>query len=280
MKTPKAILGATLSGCVLIPALASANTPLLESPDFTSFEPWIAGSNIYTGGDWQAFVTDAYTVDDRVDPSGDGFVFTSWDDNESDKIETYVFQEFHAGPAGSSWPTIFETGDVIVFKGVARSTKSGTDVSDVVTRAFIKTLGYNEQGWEFQVKNEYSDFHDLGPTEEAFELSITYPDITEDDSLQVIQLGLEITTEYDGEAMDSGTIEFRDLEGYVEGGGGEPTLWMGYEVDADGYADTGDHMGKVYVEHAPWVYVQEMGRYVYLPDTGNTGPGTWMHVHQ
>lgn len=277
MKTPMQILSAVAGGTLLLPALVSANTTLLENPDFSSFEPWMAGSNVYLGGDWQAYVTDAYTVDDRVDPMGDGFVFTSWDDNESDKIETYVLQEYGAGPPASDTPTQFSTGDVIVFKGVARSTKQGTDTSDVVTRAFIKTLGYNEQGWAFQTKAEYSDFHEITSQEESFELSITYPDLAVDDSLQVIQLGLEITTEYDGESMDSGTIEFRDLEGYVEGG--EPVLWMGYEVDADGYADTGEHMGMVYVEQAPWIYVQDLSRYVYMPEAGNTGAGTWMHVH-
>jgi hypothetical protein len=278
MKNPKLILGALAGGACLIAGSASANTPLLENPDLSSLEGWMAGSNVFLGGEWQAYVTDAYTVDDRVDPAGDGHVFTSWDDGESDRIETYLLQEFNAGPVDSDWPTEFETGDVIVFKGTASSTKSGNDTSDMVVRAFIKTLGYNAQGWEFQTKAEYSDFHDIGSAEEPFELSITYPDITEDDSLQVIQLGLEITTEFDGDAMDSGTITFDDLEGYVEGDGGT-TTWLGYEVDGQGYANTEGFMGFVNVLSAPWVWNVNMSKYVYIPDdTSPDAGGAWMYI--
>lgn len=258
-------------------SLAFANTQLLENPDFSNgTEGWMAGSNVFSGGDWQAYVTDAYTVDDRVDPEGDGFVFTSWDDETSDRIETYLLQEFGAGPVGSGTESIFETGDVIVFKGAASATREGNDTSDMTVRAFIKVLGYNELGWAFQIKDEYSAFHTIGPDLEPFNLSVTFPDLDVDDSLQVLQLGFEISTEYDGAAMDSGSIYFENLEGYIEGEGG--TTWAGYDVDENGWANTGDWMGWVNVTYAPWVSVVNIDNYIYVEESGVTDSGAWMYI--
>ena len=279
MKSPKIILGALVSGTILFAAAANADTPLLENPDLASFEGWLAGSNVFLGGEWQAFVTDAYTVDDRVDPQGEGHVFTSWDDGESDRIETFLFQEFLAGPPDSDWPTEFETGDVIRFTGAASATRQGNDPSDMVVRAFIKTLGFNEQGWQFQLKPEYSDFHDIGSSEESFDLTVTYPDLAEDDSLQVIQIGLEITTEFDGTDMDSGSIFYKNLDAFVEGEEG-PT-WLGFNVDEEGFADTGDFMGFVNVINEPWIWNVNLSKWAYVPEsTDPEGSGAWMFVNR
>lgn len=279
MKSPKMILGALVSGTILFAAAADADTPLLENPDMSSFEGWLTGSNVFLGGEWQAFVTDAYTVDDRVDPQGEGHVFTSWDDGESDRIETFLFQEFLAGPPDSDWPTEFETGDVIRFTGAASATRQGNDPSDMVVRAFIKTLGFNEQGWQFQLKPQYSDFHDIGSSEESFDLTVTYPDLAEDDSLQVIQIGLEITTEFDGTDMDSGSIFYKNLDAFVEGEEG-PT-WLGFNVDEEGFADTGDFMGFVNVINEPWIWNVNLSKWAYVPEsTDPEGSGAWMFVNR
>jgi hypothetical protein len=39
--------------------------------------------------------------------------------------------------------------------------------------------------------------------------------------------------------------------------------WMGYPVNAAGWADTGDWMGWVNVTHEPYVYVYSIGKYIY-----------------
>jgi hypothetical protein len=133
----------------------------------------------------------------------------------SDTVETFLYQEFDAGPENSLWPSNFEPGDVIVFKGLASANRSGADTSDIIIRAFIKTLGYNLAGWEYQLKEKYSAFASIGPNEEPFELSIVYPGAQVDSTFQVIQLGFEITTSFDGTSMDSGTIVFSNLEGFI-----------------------------------------------------------------
>lgn len=274
-----------LGMALTVTTAAIANTPLLNNTDFSNgSEGWIAGANLIVGGEWQAFVTapETFSFDDRITAEGDGFVFTPYDDNESDKIESYVFQEFTAGPPTSGWPTIFETDDVIVFKGSTSAVRTGTDTSDMVVRAFIKTLGYNELGWEFQTKAEYSDFHDIGSALEPFELSITYPDITADDSLQVIQLGFEITTEFDGANMDTGEIYFENIEGYIETETGSIFgSWAGYEIVNDqGDVDTGTWMGFVNVSAAPYIYSYALGKYIYIDEASVLEGGAWVYVPQ
>jgi hypothetical protein len=267
----KKTLAMAAMAAALTPA-AFANTTLLVNPDFSNGTTgWMGGSNIFKPtATWLAYVTDAWTVADRVTPSGNGFVMTSWDDEDSDKIETYVIQEFGAGPVGSPTETVFNTGDVIRFRGKASATRSGTDTSDMIVRAFIKTLGYNSQGWEFQTKPEYSDFFPLTSELQAFDLTVTYPDLAVDDSLQVIQLGFEITTLWDGAAMDSGTIYFEDLEGFIEGQGGD--TWAGFPVNELGVADTGAWLGPVNVQAAPFIYVENLGIWGYSEES-YIGPG-------
>ncbi|MCD8481642.1 MAG: hypothetical protein LR015_02535 [Verrucomicrobia bacterium] len=81
-------------------SVLAANTPLLTNTDFVGTEPWIAGSNLFTGTNWTAFVgsTDGrYTVESRIQRSGNSVIFSAYDDGVSDIIESYLFQEFPAG---------------------------------------------------------------------------------------------------------------------------------------------------------------------------------------
>jgi hypothetical protein len=263
---------------LFVGSTAFANTPLLTNTDFSNgFEGWTAGSNKFLGGVWQEFVLapDAYPYEDRVKPTGDGFTFYSWDDGESDTLENYLFQEFRAGPPGPFGNELFETGDVIVFKGLASATRSGTDTSDMVVRAFIKTLGY-VNNIEFQIKEEYSDFQPITSELTPFELTVTFPDLAVDDSLQVLQLGFEITNSYDGAAMDSGTIYFENLEGYIEGG--DVPTWAGFNVDENGWANTESWLGWVNASQAPWIQILSLDNYGYIEESGVTDSGSWMYI--
>ncbi len=275
----KRIRNLTLAG-LFCAAAAQANIPLLVDPDdFSADGNWFAGANQFQPATtWIGFAT--LEVPDRVTVDGDSFTFSSWDDETSDRIESFLFQEFDAGPAESPWPNeIFETGDVIVFRGEASATRTGNDPSNMIVRAFVKMLGYNEMGWEFQTKPNHTEFHNIGPANEAFELSVTFPDLEADDSFQVLQVGFEITTEFDGADMDSGTITFRNIEAFIEReGNGEPVpevYYAGILVDADGNVDTGEFLGVLHVAHEPWVYVFDLARWVYMPDPGEAFPGAW-----
>ncbi len=287
-------------------SLAFANTPLLVNTNFAGFGGWIIGANRFQPKTtWLEFVSapSAFSYESRVQPSGAGFVFHSWDDGVADRIETYLFQEFGAGPAASTTPSIFQTGDVIVFKGSARATRVGANTADMTVRAFIKVLGYNELGWAFQTKHQYSAFHNIGAALEPFELSVTFPNLAVDDSLQVLQIGFEISTEYDGTAMDSGTIYFENIEAYIVGEAGgwralsladrrllwagavrgfgagcPPATWLGYAVDANGYADTGAWLGWVNVSAAPWIWIVKLNAWAYLPEAGAGESGGWAFI--
>jgi hypothetical protein len=282
MFSPKILLaGASLTAA----AAAFANTTILLNADFSNgTEEWGVVSNKFVGGAWQATVGSweggAYAASDFITVQGDGHVFTSWDDGTSDMIEHFLVQEWNAGPTTGTWPTEFETGDVLVFKGSASATKSA---SSVKARAFIKTLGYNSQGWEFQVKEAYSDFLVLTDQLQSFELTMTYPDITQDDSLQVIQMGLELTTEYNGSAMESGSIYFENLEGYIEGDVVvNPDTWRGYTPDSEGWVLTDGKLGWVNVNRSPWIFSLGLNKYIYLPDASPLSAETtstgWVYV--
>ena len=256
-------------------SMALANTPLLVNTDFSSYDNWIFGANRFQPvNTWLEFVTapDAFSYESRVQSVDEGFVFKSWDDGIADKIETYIFQEYGAGPPASTTPTVFETGDVIVFNGSARAELTGANTNDVVVRAFIKVLGYNEQNWAFQIKPEYSAFFNIPQQDiqQDFTLSIVFPDLAVDDSLQVVQIGLEATTVYDGTAMDSAEILFSNLEAYVEG---EEETWDGFPVQQDGWVDT-NYMGWVNIAAYPWIWSASLNTYIYK-DLGNGG---WVYI--
>lgn len=261
--------------------LAFGNTPLLVNTGFDGFEGWVMNSNLFVGGAWQQNVgtysgpDGPYQFSDLITVSGNGHVFTFWDDEKSDMIENFLIQEFGAGPAESGTPSVFSTGDVLVFKGSASATRVGADTTDMKTRAFIKVLGYNELGWAFQVKDQYSAFHDIGSALEPFELSVTFPDLAVDDSLQILQIGFEITGSFDGTAMDKGTIYFENLEGYIQGAS---VTWAGYEVDSLGWINTGAWMGYLNVTADPWIWVNSLAKYIYMPESNISTSGAWIYV--
>lgn len=278
MKHPKLPLAALLVGSLTLGISLAANTPLLTNTGFVGTEPWRAGSNLFTGTNWTAFVGshDArYTVESRIQRSGNSVIFSAYDDGVSDIIESFLFQEFNAGPLTSPWPTVFSAGDVIVFNGTASATQTGTNT---VVRAFIKTLGYNSMGWEFQTKGEYSDFVNIGPNSQDFSLSITYPDLAVDDSLQVIQIGFEITTRFAGGTMGTGTITFSNLEAFVVGDEQPTPTWLGYPIDENGWANTGDFMGYVYAAAAPWVWNLNLQSWMFIPAEEAGEFGEWVFI--
>jgi hypothetical protein len=57
--------------------------------------------------------------------------------------------------------------------------------------------------------------------------------------------------------------------------GGAPT-WAGYPV-VDGWVNTGEHLGRLQVELAPWVYSWSLGGYIYLPEDSVSETGSWAY---
>lgn len=52
------------------------------------------------------------------------------------------------------------------------------------------------------------------------------------------------------------------------------SLWKGYAIGESGWVDTDDWLGWVYVEHDPWIWIEQLASYVYFSDSG------WMWVPQ
>ncbi len=55
----------------------------------------------------------------------------------------------------------------------------------------------------------------------------------------------------------------------------DPEEWAGYTVSEDGWVNTEDFMGMLYVENAPWIWVSNLNRYIYLPEEYVEADGAW-----
>lgn len=58
----------------------------------------------------------------------------------------------------------------------------------------------------------------------------------------------------------------------------DPTHWAGYEIDEDGWVDTGSWLGPVYVVHQPWVYSMELVKWLFIPEAGVDANGGWTYI--
>lgn len=192
---------------------------LLQNGDFSgeTTAPWTAGQNVFLGTPavWNRF--EEIPVAETITVNADSVTFSSADDGASDRLERFLLQEWSA-VAGI---TAFEAGDVLRFTGRARATRTGANTGDMVVRASIRTLGWINN-LSFQLKPEYSAHAPIGSDWTEFDLTITFPDLSQDDSLQRVAMGFEITGAYDGIALDTATIEFQNVEGRIDGDGGDP----------------------------------------------------------
>ena len=69
---------------------------------------------------------------------------------------------------------------------------------------------------------------------------------------------------------------------WVPGGsGGEDgeNTWAGYTISEDGVnVDTGSFLAFLQIEQAPWVYVYDLGKYVYAPEVNISASGGWVWI--
>ena len=265
-----------LCGLFAAAPIAFAQTTLLTDNDLTAElagdGPWLLGANGFgpNFGTYNGFFT--LEAAGQVGTVGNSRTFTSWDDGNSDIIQTFLFQEWNAVPATT---TTFAPGDVIVFKGTASGATTG---SVTLIRAFVKTLGY-VNNLAFQTIGEYSSFFPLTTTAQNFEVSITYPDVATADPFQVIQMGFEVETRFVGNAMGQGTVTFSNLEGYIEGSAS--ATFQGYDIVEGNWIDTGSYMGWLWIEFAPWIYSASLDSWIYLPASASLeDAGAWIYIPQ
>jgi hypothetical protein len=143
----------------------------------------------------------------------------------------------------------------------------------IIVAGWIGSLNFQERQWT--VKKA------LTSTLEDFELRTTFPTEAEIgvDELQVVKIGFEINNKWDADAevMDEGSIYFENLEAYIESAG--PAPWNGFAVDENGWADTGDWMGMVNVAADPWIWVNDLTKYLYIPSEGTGTGGAWVYAN-
>ncbi|MCD8481189.1 MAG: hypothetical protein LR015_00020 [Verrucomicrobia bacterium] len=60
------------------------------------------------------------------------------------------------------------------------------------------------------------------------------------------------------------------------GEGGGDNSWAGFPI-VDGWVDTGDWLGWLYVEYAPWIYSQILNNFLYIPEEPSAH-GVWAYA--
>lgn len=55
----------------------------------------------------------------------------------------------------------------------------------------------------------------------------------------------------------------------------QSNLWRGYEISENGWVDTGEIMGRLFVNEDPWIYSERSQNWVYMPPGDNEPEGLW-----
>ncbi|NDV63191.1 hypothetical protein G0Q06_12065 [Puniceicoccales bacterium CK1056] len=54
--------------------------------------------------------------------------------------------------------------------------------------------------------------------------------------------------------------------------------WFGYDIEADNWVNTGAWLGWVNITNDPWIYLDDLADYIYLPDGQAADAGAWLYV--
>lgn len=84
-------------------------------------------------------------------------------------------------------------------------------------------------------------------------------------------------TEIDGKTVERHCFEFFHEHLALESLSAS-AVWAGFAVNQDGWVDTGDWMGWLYVGYAPWVWSQPLETFIYLPEESVSESGAWVYV--
>lgn len=84
-----------------------------------------------------------------------------------------------------------------------------------------------------------------------------------------------------GTPAGAGTLYVDNIFLSSAGNGGttpdpDPTHYAGFPIDSQGNVDTGDYYGILHVANAPWVYIFDLQRWVYMVEPGEDEIGAWM----
>lgn len=57
-----------------------------------------------------------------------------------------------------------------------------------------------------------------------------------------------------------------------------PDTWAGYEIDENGWIDTAGFMGQLYINLDPWIWSENWGRWIYMPEEYVSDTGSWAYA--
>lgn len=58
----------------------------------------------------------------------------------------------------------------------------------------------------------------------------------------------------------------------------EASKWAGYPIEENNWANSGDFLGYVFVQYAPWIFALDLNAWIYLPEDSITDTGAWMYI--
>jgi hypothetical protein len=57
-----------------------------------------------------------------------------------------------------------------------------------------------------------------------------------------------------------------------------PPGWFGYAIEEDGWVNTGAWLGYVNITNDPWIYSDDLGKYMYIPMGQSGEVGAWTYL--
>ncbi len=76
------------------------------------------------------------------------------------------------------------------------------------------------------------------------------------------------------DTIDAGAFQYRESWGELP----QPTEWAGYPILKGNWVDTGDLFGRLHIGLSPWIYAEDLRRWIYLPEENVLPPGAWWYA--
>lgn len=204
-----------------------------------------------------------------------------------------VTVSFHASHSylGSRYYQILATSDGIEYLPVSGGTGSFSGDSLGINGQLSTSVSVSDDGIITWITSEGVEPSLSNGDAFVYEISYTFPEgsVYENNP----NFGFKVAEIYDPAGSDyvssfAGTV-FGQTNGFqrkstyfdvvrITAGTG-PATWAGYVKDSnEGFVDTGEWLGWINVSGGDWVWVYDLGSYMYLPESLVTSNGAWTYI--